>query len=58
VRVLGWIAAVVVGVFVAWALLHVFISPVNPRQERPENHVLGPCWACHLVSESAKIVEE
>jgi len=57
VRVLGWVAAIVVGVFVAWGLFHVFISPVNPRQEAPDKHIPGPCWACHIVSESADIVK-
>ncbi len=58
VRALRWSVAVVVGVLVAWALMHALISPVNPRQEPPEKHVAGPCWACHLVLESAEIVEE
>jgi hypothetical protein len=56
-RLVGWAAAVVVGVAVAWALLHVFISPVNPKQEAPEKHIAGPCWACHFVSGSADVVE-
>ena len=57
-RVLGWSVAVIVGVVLAWALMHVVISPVNPLQEAPEKHVAGPCWACHLVLESAQLVEK
>ncbi len=44
-RFVGWAAAVVVGIVLAWALLHVFISPVNPKQEparqAPARAVLG-----------------
>ena len=56
-RFVGWAAAVVVGVVLAWALLHVFISPVNPKQEQPDKHLPGQCWVCHFVSESAEMVE-
>jgi len=55
--ILGWVAAVIGAILVGLALLHVFASPVNPRQQAPENHIAGPCWACHVVAESAKIRE-
>jgi len=56
-RILGWAAAVVVGIVVVWALLHVFLSPVNPAQEAPEKHLPGQCWMCHIVSDSAELVD-
>jgi len=55
--ILGWVLALIGAIVVGLALTHVFVSPVNPRQPAPENHIGGPCWACHIVSESAKIRE-
>jgi hypothetical protein len=52
---LGWIVGALLVAVVIWGALHVFISPVNPAQEPPEKHVQDSCWACHFVSESAKI---
>jgi hypothetical protein len=34
--------------------LHVALSPVAPSQAAPKGHYPGPCWACHMVSDSAK----
>jgi len=54
-RAAGWTLAVIVALVVGWLLLHVFLSPVNPKQEAPTEHVSGPCWTCHIVSATAKI---
>jgi len=56
-RVLQWTGAVAVLALLAWAALHVFISPVNPGQQPPAGHPSTACWACHFVSESAELRE-
>lgn len=56
-RVLAWIGGIVAALVVGWAVLHVVISPVNPEQEAPEQHVSAPCWTCHIVSASAELQE-
>lgn len=57
-RVLGWLGGVLVTLVLAWAVMHVVISPVNPRQEAPRKHYLeAPCWTCHFVLESAVLKE-
>jgi hypothetical protein len=43
---------------VLWGALHVFVTQVNPEQPSPSGHFSGSCWACHIVSDSAKIIEE
>jgi hypothetical protein len=53
--VLIWVAVVAGLVLGVWLLLHVFISPVNPKQQPPESHYAGSCWACHIVSNTAEI---
>jgi hypothetical protein len=57
-RVGTWLAVAVVVIAVMWGALHVLISPVNPEQKPPEDHIQTQCWACHLVLESAEIREE
>jgi len=56
-RAVIWTLGIIAAVIVGWLLLHVFLSPVNPKQEAPAEHVSAPCWTCHIVSESAKIRE-
>jgi len=52
-RLIGWTAGIVVALAVAWVVVHVVISPVNPLQKAPEDHYdTAPCWACHLVMDS------
>lgn len=54
-KVLGWTGAVLGGAVALLALMHVFISPINPKQEAPDVHIESTCWACHTVSESIEI---
>ena len=56
-RVVGWVAGIIAIIAVLWLALHVFLRPVNPAQEQPSKHLPGPCWACHFVTDSAKLVE-
>lgn len=52
-------AALIVGTgVVLWGSLHIFVRPVNPQQKTPDGHFGGACWACHFVSDSAKLVDE
>jgi len=51
------IAIVLATLLVLWGAFHLVLTRVNPAQETPEGHFAGACWACHLVSEGAKIVE-
>jgi CBS domain containing-hemolysin-like protein len=53
--VLAWIVGALLVAMVIWGALHVFISPVNPKQAAPDRHVQTSCWACHFVSNSAKV---
>ncbi len=55
---LAWIGGALLAILLAWGALHVLISPVNPAQEAPEKHFGGQCWACHFMSESAKITTD
>lgn len=57
-NVLVMAALLVATALVLWGALHVFILPVHPEQETPSGHFAGSCWACHFVSEGAKIIEE
>lgn len=52
------VVLVVVVVALIWGGLHLFIRGINPEQQTPEGHFESACWACHFVSENAKIVEE
>lgn len=56
-KVLGWAAAAAGSLVAILLLMHVFISPVNPKQEVPDVHVATACWACHTVSDSVEIRE-
>ena len=57
-RVLGWAGGLAAALVVAWGVMHVVISPVNPKQEPPEEHYFeAPCWTCHLVLGSAELKE-
>ena len=38
-------------------VVHVLISPVNPDQKVPKQHPSAACWACHIVSSSAELVD-
>jgi hypothetical protein len=51
----AWIVGALLVLLLAWGALHVLITPVNPKQEAPEDHVQSACWACHFVTESAKV---
>lgn len=51
------VLAALVTVLVAWGALHVLISPVNPAQAAPRDHYDAACWACHLIVESAPLVD-
>lgn len=55
--VIGWAAGLVVALVIAWAVVHVVITPVNPSQEAPEDHYVesAPCWACHFVTDSVPV---
>ncbi len=50
-------AALLVAALLAWAVLHVFISPVNPAQAAPEGHYNAACWSCHMVLDSAPLAD-
>jgi cytochrome c553 len=54
-KVATWIAIVAIVLAVLWVLMHLFLSPVNPKQKAPSKHIDAPCWTCHLVLEQAKI---
>lgn len=54
-KVLGWIAAVAGGIVALLLLMHMFISPINPRQKAPKVHISSACWACHTVSDSIEV---
>lgn len=56
-KAVGIAAGVVVAVLVAWAVLHVVITPVNPAQTAPTGHYSFSCPACHLVLETAPLVD-
>lgn len=56
-RVALWVGSAVALALLAWGALHVFISPVHPDQESPEEHPGSYCWACHFVTEAAEIRE-
>jgi hypothetical protein len=54
-KVLVWVVGILLVLAFFWGSLHMFVPPVNPKQEPPDKHVKTACWACHFVSESAKI---
>lgn len=56
-KALSYVASTLGLVLLAAVLLHVFIVWVHPEQEAPEGHIPGPCWACHMVSSSAEMIE-
>lgn len=56
-RALVAAAVALAAILLLWAAVHVMISQVNPAQEAPKGHFGGPCWACHIVSTRAAIVE-
>lgn len=56
-RVLVWIVGALLALLVLVLLLRIFIRPIPPDQEAPLGHFGEPCWACHLISESADPVE-
>jgi hypothetical protein len=51
---LTWAITAVVVILV---LAHVFIRPVSPEQVTPPGHFGEPCLVCHIVSQSADIIE-
>ena len=54
-KAVAWILGALLVLTFAWGSLHMFIPPVNPKQKAPARHVQATCWACHFVSESAKM---
>lgn len=46
---LGVLLLLVVG----FAFLHVALKPVAAGKPAPERHYPGPCWVCHIVTNSA-----
>lgn len=54
---LGWVVGVIIALLLALLALRVFIRPMNPLQEPPEFHFGEPCWACHLVTDDAELVD-
>ena len=56
-RALAALAIALAAILLTWAAVHVMISQVNPAQQAPEGHFGEPCWACHIVSAGAAIVE-
>jgi hypothetical protein len=50
-------AAALAVLVVLWGAFHVMIPWVHPEQVAPEGHPAAACWACHIVSGSAEIVE-
>lgn len=53
VTVVGAIAALLV----LWGIVHVVIAPVHPAQPSPKNHFSSGCAWCHIVSQSAALIE-
>jgi hypothetical protein len=51
----GVTAALVV---LVWFAIHAFIPQIHPEQAKPEGHFGEPCWACHIVSSGANIIDE
>jgi hypothetical protein len=52
-RIVGLVIAAAVLAVLVLGYMHVTLSPVAPGQAPPAGHYPGPCWACHMVSESA-----
>ena len=48
---------VLVALLVLWGVVHMVISPVHPTQTSPENHFSSGCGWCHIVSQSADLIE-
>ena len=55
--VVVWVAGIAVTVLFGWGAMHLFLPTINPEQPAPADHPGDPCWACHLVLESAEIRE-
>ncbi len=53
-RVAGLAITVVVLAVLVLGYLHVSLQPVAPGRTPPASHYPGPCWGCHMVSESAE----
>lgn len=53
--IVAMIAAVVL---LTWGGLHVMVPRVNPAQDTPSDHFTSACWACHIVSDNAKLIED
>jgi hypothetical protein len=56
-RVASWAGTTVVLAVVLLGAMHVVIKPVQPEQKAPTRHVPGPCVMCHIVTDSAKLIE-
>lgn len=54
---LAVILAGVIALVVLVLLVRVFIRPIPPGQQAPSGHFGEPCWACHLVTNSAEPAE-
>lgn len=57
IRILTSLVWIVGAVVVLLVLAHVFVRPVAPEQQSPPGHFGEPCIACHLVSDSAQIID-
>ena len=56
-RVSKSVGLAVLAVLLALATLHVVLPPVRPKQETAKAHPGGACPICHVVSESAALIE-
>jgi len=54
---IAWVGGILVAGVVAWGAFHLFIPTINSQQTSPSGHPQGSCWACHMVSANAKIIE-
>jgi hypothetical protein len=53
-RVIGLAITVAVLAVLVLGYLHFSLKAVAPSRTPPDRHYPGPCWACHMVSESAE----
>jgi hypothetical protein len=52
-----WIAGVLGVLLFLWVAMHFMLTTINPDQVAPSGHPQSSCWACHMVLESAAIIE-
>ncbi len=56
-KIIGWAGLVLLTLAFLWVSAHMFIEPVHPDQEAPGNHLDAACAICHVVTESAELVD-